>query len=73
MYFLLLLTVFIVINLVILRFKKQNWKVLLDWKVIALALSLRFWDCYILNLQNQRIGLLKLMAFQNIFILKNLL
>lgn len=42
MYFLLLLTVFIVINLVILRFKKQNWKVLLGWKVMALAFVITF-------------------------------
>ncbi|PQA93824.1 hypothetical protein SAMN05421796_106108 [Chryseobacterium piscicola] len=37
MYFLLLFIIFVVINLIILRFKKQNWRVLLDWKVIALA------------------------------------
>ena len=36
-YFLLLFIIFVVINLIILRFKKQNWRVLLDWKVIALA------------------------------------
>jgi amino acid transporter len=37
-YFLLLFIIFVVINLIILRFKKQNWKALLDWKVISLAI-----------------------------------
>jgi amino acid transporter len=37
MYFLLIFTIFVAVNLVILRFKKQNWKVLFDWKVIATA------------------------------------
>ena len=36
MYFLLLFIIFVVINLIILRFKKQNWRVLLDWKVIEI-------------------------------------
>ncbi|AZA49655.1 hypothetical protein EG346_16360 [Chryseobacterium carnipullorum] len=37
MYFLLLFTTFVALNLIILRFKKQNWKVLFDWKVIVSA------------------------------------
>lgn len=36
-HYVIVLTIFVITNLVVLRLKKQNWKALVDWKVISLA------------------------------------
>lgn len=70
MYFLFLFIIFVVINLVILRFKKQNWKVLLDWKVIASAVVLTLLGLLYCESSKSNNWLIETFGFPKYFYLK---
>ena len=69
-HFLILLTVFIVINLVILRFKKQNWAVLLDWKVMISAIVITLLGLFYFQTSNSKDWIIETAGFPKYFYFK---
>ncbi|MFC3158227.1 hypothetical protein SAMN05443633_110102 [Chryseobacterium arachidis] len=69
-YFLALLSVLIIANFAVIRQRKLNWKLLLDWKIILLTLIVTFAGLLYYETSNSKDWIIKTYGFPKYFYLK---
>lgn len=69
-YFLALLFVLIIANFAVIRQRKLNWKLLLDWKIILLTLIITFAGLLYSETSNSKDWIIKSYGFPKYFYLK---